>query len=128
MNYRLAISCIIVSFCVTGCAPSHPKSSDVAYAIGHSQNQLLNHPPIKAAAGAYDGKQLVKYTVMVHGDLTAQNALDLFSEILNTIAQDANSQNMWDYYNAQLSIKSFEHGVIFTATKDAGKPIQVTSY
>ena len=128
MNWRIAISCLTIVFSLSGCTPSQPQSSEVANVVGHSQNQLLTHPPIKAVAGFYDGKQLVEYTVMVHGNLTSHDAQRIFSEILDTISQDANSKNMWDYYNAQLSIKSFEHGVIYTAVKNAGRPMEVSSH
>ena len=54
-----------------------------------------------------------------------KEATKLFNDIIETVKNNANNK-FWSYYNGNFDIKNYTDGVIYTATKKAGKPVIIT--
>ena len=118
LRVKIILPLIIVVFLISACA--HKSEINVSDTLGKSEVQLQQLDKVKTTAAAFDGKNNIKFRLMVEGYLSKDEAEKLFNEILNTIATNSNHQNFWNYYNAQFDIKSYDKGILYEATKSKG--------
>ena len=121
----ISILIIILSlFFVSACNRKHDLS--IADTLGRSEKQLQKIEGVKTTASAFDGKKNIKFRLMVEGRPSKVEAEKLFNETLNTIAENSNRKDLWDNYDANFNINSYEYGVIYEAAKPAGESLKLT--
>lgn len=105
----------------------HPpiKPEKVGSILSNSEVQLNNSSGIVTTASAFDGKKNIKFRLMVNGAPSKKEATKLFNNIIKTVKANANNKDLWSYYNGSFDIKNYTTGVIYTATKKAGKSMTI---
>lgn len=122
-----SLSIIIFLIFVTGCSQSPPvQPTKVGKILVKSETQLRKQSEIVTTASAFDGKKNIKFRLMVNGVPSKKEATKLFNDIMETVKANANNKNLWSYYNGNFDIKNYTDGVIYTATKMAGKSMTIT--
>lgn len=99
----------------------------VSQDLSKAERLLRETSGIVTTASAFNGERTVKFRVMVNGRPSHRDAVRLFNEVLQVIQYESNAKDMWSYYNARLDIKSYQYGVIYTATKSAGSVTKVST-
>lgn len=121
----ICIISIIFLFLIVGC--SQQPDIDISETIGKSEDYLRQLEEIETTASAFDGKNDVKFRLMVEGHPTEEEAIALFNEILDSFKKYSNHQDVWQYYNGYFDIKNYYIGVIYEATKVRDEDFQVVS-
>ncbi|QSO48751.1 anti-sigma factor [Alicyclobacillus mengziensis] len=101
------------------------KPSEVASILDKSEAQLDAVNGVVTTASSFDGKDNIKFRLMVNGTPSQKEATKLFNDILTVIKANADNKDIWSYYNGQFDIKNYTTGVVYTATKTAGQPLVV---
>lgn len=115
---NIILSLVILVFFISACA--HKPDISISDTLGKSEVQLQKLDKVKTTASAFDGKDLIKFRLMVEGAPSKDEAEKLFNETLNTIATNSNHEDFWNYYNVQFDIKSYDKGILYEATKSKG--------
>lgn len=115
IRVKIILTLIITVFFLSACA--HKPDINVSNTLGKSEVQLQKPDKVKTTASAFDGKDVIKFRLMVEGSPSKDEAEKLFNETLNTIATNSNHEDFWNYYNAQFDIKSYDKGILYEATK-----------
>ena len=118
LRVKIILPLIIVVFFISAC--THKPEIKVSDTLGKSEVQLQKLDKVKTTAAAFDGKNNIKFRLMVEGYLSEDEAKKLFNQTLNTIATNSNHRDFWNYYNAQFDIKSYDKGILYQATKSKG--------
>lgn len=118
LRVKLAISLIISVFLISACV-SKPDIN-VSDALGKAEINLQKIDKVKTTASAFNGKDIIKFRLMVEESPSKDEAEKLFNETLNIIATSSNHKDFWNYYNAQFDIKSYDKGILYEATKSKG--------
>ncbi|GAE37464.1 hypothetical protein [Halalkalibacter akibai] len=82
---------------------------------------------VEAVAASFDGENDIKLRVMVEDQLTEEEAVLLFNEILKSIVDYSSQPDVWKYYNGYFDIIRYDEGVIYEASKLIGKDLEVLS-
>ncbi|WP_100407862.1 IolE/MocC family protein [Bacillus solitudinis] len=118
------ISLISITLLVfVGC--SQQPDIDINETIGKSEDYLIQLEEIETTTSAFDGKNDIKFRLMVEGHPTEKEAIFLFNEILVSFIEYSNHQNIWEYYNGYFDMKSSDSGVIYEATKVIDEELQI---
>lgn len=119
----ISILIILSLFFISAC--NHKPDLSIADTLERSEEQLQKIESVKTTAAAFDGIRNIKFRLMVEGRPSKADAEKFFNKTLNTIAENSNSEDLWDNYDADFDIKSYEYGVIYEAAKPAGKSLKV---
>ncbi|WLD92846.1 DUF3221 domain-containing protein [Alkalihalobacillus sp. AL-G] len=80
---------------------------------------------IETTASSYDGKKKIKFRLMVNGQLSEEEATELFKEVIVNVEKFSAHSGVWDYFNGYFDIKSYDSGVLYEATKLIDKDLVV---
>lgn len=120
-----SVFCLIISmFFISSC--NQKPDVNIPDVLSKSEKQIQKLDKVKTTASAFDGKSNIKFRLMVEGRPSKVEVEKLFNETLNTIAANSNNQDLWNYYNADFDIKSYQDGVVFEAAKPAGDSLKLT--
>jgi hypothetical protein len=119
-----SLSIVIFLIFVTGCSQIPVQPNKIGKILVNSGNQLSKKSEIVTFASASDGKN-IRFRLMVNGVPSKKEATKLFNDIIETVKNNANNKNFWSYYNGNFDIKNYTDGVIYTATKMAGKSMTI---
>lgn len=73
--------------------------------------------------GAFKG-DTVKFRLLLEVEPTVEEARKLFSEVLSTIRELSNSEETWNYYNADFDIV-YKDTIIFEGVKESGSELRI---
>ncbi|WML45441.1 hypothetical protein [Neobacillus sp. PS3-40] len=113
------ISLIIVGGC------NKPPEKDIGEAVTKTEDYFKKSKSIDCVS-AFDGRNTVKFRLLLENKPTVYEATKLFNDVLKTIEKYSNNEKTWDYYNAKLDMAN-KDTVIFEGIKAAGKKLQVKS-
>jgi hypothetical protein len=82
---------------------------------------------VETVAASFDGQNNIKLRIMVEEQLTQEEAVWLFNQILDSIIEYSDSSEVWDYYNGYFEIVSYDDGVLYEATKLIGEGLDFIS-
>ncbi len=120
----ISILIIFSLFFVSACNRNPDLS--IADTLGRSEKQLQKIEGVKTTAVAFDGKRNIKFRLMLEGRPSKVEAEKLFNKTLNIIAENSNRKDLWDNYDANFDLKSYEYGVIYEAAKPAAESLKIT--
>lgn len=115
----------VLLFLITGC--DQKPTIDMSEALGKSRETLKNLDEIETVAAAFSGESDIKFRLMVEEYPTENETIILFNKIIESITQHSNHSDVWDYYDGYFDIKSYDHGVIYEATKLIGEDLDIVS-
>jgi hypothetical protein len=113
------ISLIIVSGC------NKPPEKDIGEAVTKTEAYFKKSKGIDCVS-AFDGRNTVKFRLLLENQPTVDEATKLFNDVLKTIEKYSNDEKTWDYYNAKLDMAN-KDTIIFEGIKEAGEKLQVKS-
>lgn len=90
---------------------------DVVQVLIKSRELLNQLAEVETSAASYDGKKEIKFRLMVEKKITEAEAASLFNQILDSIINYSNDENIWDDYNGYFDINSYDEDIVYKATK-----------
>lgn len=122
-QYSFISTVFVLLFLITGC--DQKPTIDMSEALGKSRETLKELDEIDTVAAAYTGESDIKFRLMVEEQPTEKETVILFNKIIESIVQYSNHSDVWDYYDGYFDIKSYDHGVIYEATKLISKDLDI---
>ncbi|WP_246943588.1 hypothetical protein [Bacillus pinisoli] len=117
--------CSVILILMAGCNPK--PQFDISEILNQSEEKLNKFEDIETTASAFNGKEDIKFRIMVEGTPSEEEAIVLFNKILDSLKEFSNHENFWSYYNGYFDIKNYDEGVIYEATKMKTEKIKVMS-
>ncbi|MCW3491615.1 IolE/MocC family protein [Dethiobacter alkaliphilus] len=124
-NLLFISAAITLLLFVTGC--NQQPDIKMNEALVESQELLRQSDKIETTASAFDGKQNVRFRLMVEEQPSEEEAAILFNKILESVIYFSNRLEAWDYYNGHFDIKTYDNGVVYEATKLIGKDLEIVN-
>lgn len=126
MSRKIVFILMLISLLLTVSCTKKP-SIDIGVAVGKTEDYFRKLNGIATTASSFDGKEDIKFRLMIKGNLTETEATKLFRSIMDTIAEFSDRADVWDYYNGYFDIKNYDHGVIYEGTKLIDEDLKVQS-
>ncbi|MCM3574728.1 hypothetical protein M3172_16140 [Mesobacillus subterraneus] len=111
---------IITLVIIIGCN-KHPEQ-EIEEAVLKTEDYFNQSKGIDCV-GAFKG-DTVKFRLLLEVEPTVEEARKLFSEVLSTIRELSNSEETWNYYNADFDIV-YKDTIIFEGVKESGSELRI---
>lgn len=123
MKNSLILFVVLLTLTLNGC--DQQPDLDVSKAVALTEIDFRQLDEISTTAASYN-KEQVKFRLMVEKHPSFKEAVNLFRDVLNKLEEGSGNSEFWDYYHGHFDIKSYDEGVIFEATKEIGKELEIT--